>query len=350
MSKRVFILYTGGTIGMGHSDPNDPRSPLVPRSWENLQEFMPAIQEDGFFRKEKGISIDYHSLDEIKDSSQFTTDDWICMAGEIEQRYDDYDGFIIIHGTDTMAYTASGLSFLFENLNKPVVLTGSQLPINDPRTDATNNLSNALHIAAADAFGLPVLNEVVICFNDRVLRGNRATKMSTNDFEGFESPNYNHLGDLEERIKIHTHRMLPNSEGAFKVHKQMNPNVMSIGLFPGLKPKQLRKLVEDEQIDGLVLKAFGNGNAPTNAEFVDLLKEARSSGTHILFITQCFHGGVHLSKYQSGKVFEELGVIEGGDMTDEAALAKMMYVLSKSTDSQEVRSQLLENLRGERNY
>lgn len=350
MSKRIFILYTGGTIGMGHADPFDSSSPLVPRSWENLQEYMPAIQEDGYFCKQKDIVIDYHSIDEIKDSSQFTTDDWVCMAEEIENRYDDYDGFVIIHGTDTMAYSASGLSFLLENLDKPVIFTGSQLPINDPRTDAINNLSNALHLAAADAFGIPVLNEVCICFNDRVLRGNRTTKMSTNDFEGFESPNYNHLGDLEERIKIHTHRMLPPARGSFHVHKDMNSNVMGIGLFPGLKANQLRKLVEDDHINGIVMKAYGNGNAPNTPEFVALLKEARDSGTHILFITQCFHGGVNLSKYQSGKVFEELGVIPGGDMTDEAAISKMMFVLGKTTDSQQVRTLLLQNLRGERNY
>lgn len=350
MSKRIFILYTGGTIGMVNQDPSNPKSPLIPQSWESIQEYMPSIQEDGYFQREKGIQFEYFSFDRISDSSQFSTGDWLRMASEIEKRYEEFDGFIIIHGTDTMAYTASGLSFLFEGLNKPVVVTGSQLPISHSRTDAINNLSSAIHIAAAEEFDLQAVNEVCICFNDRLLRGNRATKMSTNDFEGFESPNYGHLAELEEKIKIHNRRLRLSPQLPFKAYKSLNARVMDIGLFPGLPAYQLEKLIVDDSIDGLIIKTFGSGNAPTNDAFVEVLRQAQLKGTFILFITQCFHGGVQLGKYQASKVFDDIGIISGGDMTNEAALAKMMFVLAQTADSREVKNLLLHDLRGERSY
>jgi L-asparaginase len=167
---------------MGPKELGVENSPLVPQSWEQLQQFMPAIHSDGYFSQIRNIEFEYHSFEELLDSSQFDTSHWVMMAREIEQRYNDFDGFIIIHGTDTMAYTASGLSFIFRNLNKPVVVTGAQLPISHTRSDAITNFSNAIHIAGAKAFDLTPINEVTICFNDRVFRGNRSTKNSTNDF------------------------------------------------------------------------------------------------------------------------------------------------------------------------
>jgi L-asparaginase len=347
---RVFILYTGGTIGMRHSDPEHSSSPLVPRSWQELQDYMPSIQSNGYFTQGKDIDFEYHSFEKVMDSSQFNTQHWVKMADEIEKRYDEFDGFIIIHGTDTMAHTASGLSFIFENLGKPVVLTGSQLPISHSRTDAVINLSNAIHIAAAHVFGLDPVCEVCICFNDKVIRGNRGTKASTNDFDGFVSPNYPALVELEEGIKVKHRYVNPPNNFKFQTHKDLNTNVMEIGLFPGLKASQLEKLVIDEEVEGLIIKTYGAGNAPFSDDFVSVLREARKKGTFIMFITQCQQGGVKIGKYEASSIFKDLGIISGGDMTAEAAHAKMMSVLGMNLGQKETVDLLEKDMRGERSY
>ncbi len=347
MQQRIFILYTGGTIGMAPADLNDPTSPLVPKNWAQLTQFMPSIQEEGYF-SQKGIEFSYESFNPPLDSSQINPNHWLKMAKTIKKNYHDYDGFIIIHGTDTMAYTASILSFLFENLSKPVVLTGSQLPISHPRTDAVNNFSNSIHIAAARAFGLPIIPEVMICFNDRLLRGNRASKSSTNDFEGFESPNCAHLGNLEENISINTALInpIPTNDKTFKLHPYLNARVMDIALFPGLNSDTLKRLLGDDKVDGLILRTYGAGNAPMDSDFLKVLKEATDAGTLILNITQCFHGGINMKKYKAGNKLMQSGVISGSDMTKEAALTKMMWVLA-NVEPLLRQEMLCKNLRGE---
>ncbi|MCB0734550.1 MAG: asparaginase [Bacteroidetes bacterium] len=347
---RVFILYTGGTIGMGHADPEVPNSPLVPKSWEELQYFMPAITPDGYFTQGRHIEFEYHSFEQVMDSSQFSSDHWLMMAAEIEKRYDEFDGFIIIHGTDTMAYTASGLSFILQNLAKPVVLTGSQLPISHSRSDAITNLSNAIHIAAAKAFGLEIIPEVCICFNDRVLRGNRSTKASTNDFEGFVSPNYPALAELEQEINIRKRYVLPMPEKAFSCLRKLNTRVVEIGLFPGLRPEQLARLVLDQEVEGLLLRTYGSGNAPCSPEFIGVLEKARENGTIIVFVTQCQEGGVNIGRYGASSPFATLGVVSGADMTHEAALAKMMAVMGLDLPHDETVRLLETDLFGERSY
>jgi L-asparaginase len=350
MSAKIFILYTGGTIGMAPSNPSDPKSALEPKAWEQLAQYMPSIQSGGYFTK-KGITCSYHSFKTPIDSSQITPEHWIQIAEEIEANYDDFDGFIIIHGTDTMAYTASVLSFIFQNLGKPVVLTGSQLPISHSRTDAINNFSNAIHIAAAGVFGLPVIAEVMICFHDRLLRGNRSSKASTNDFDGFESPNYHPLGRLGEHIYLNQNLIMApaSDQKPFGLTKKLNTNVLDISIFPGLKPCTLRRLLDDKEVEGVILRCFGAGNAPMNKKFLDVLSEASSKGTLILNISQCVKGKVNMHKYKVGKKLLEAGVIGGSDMTKEAALTKMMWVLANVKKAKRVQS-LCTDLRGELSY
>jgi L-asparaginase len=347
---KLLILYTGGTIGMGPMNPENSDSPLIPQRWEQLQKYMHSIHEEGYFSTVRNIDFEYYSFPELLDSSQLDISHWILMAEAIETHYDSYDGFIIIHGTDTMAYTASGLSFMLENLDKPVVITGSQLPISHSRTDAITNFSNAIHIAGAKAFGLPIVKEVTVCFNDRLLRGNRCTKASTNVFEGFVSPDYPPLAELQESIKVKVRNLREDATSPFSVNKKLNPNVIILTLFPGFQVSHLQKLIKDDEIDGLIIKTYGSGNAPCTDAFLNCLKQAKKQGTIILFTTQCLQGGVKLGKYAASDVFLPIGVLSGGDLTNESALAKMMWVLGQELPNSEVERLLQTDLRGEVSY
>jgi L-asparaginase len=325
--SNIFILYTGGTIGMTPSDPTDLNSPLAPANLDDLALYMPAIRPDGFFAS-KSINLTYKSLSPLLDSSEFTPHDWVKMGREISENYSDYDGFVIIHGTDTMAYTASALSFMFSGLQKPVIVTGSQLPISNPRTDAVSNLTNAIYLAAAKSFNLPVINEVCICFNDDLLRGNRATKFSTNDLEGFQSPNYPTLANLEERIHIKTQYLSKHESSNFSLSDKFDNNILVLPLFPGMNADHLKPVVEGQKIKGLVLRSFGAGNAPSDSKLLDILKLAKEKEIVVLNITQCYEGTVSNGKYQAAKGLESCGVVSGADLTPEAAITKLMWCLA----------------------
>ena len=282
------------------------------------------------------------------DSSGVTPAHWLRIALALERHYHDFDGFVVLHGTDTMAYSASALSFLLVNLAKPVVLTGSQLPLFSVRTDAQLNLVNALHIAGWKASGLPLVPEVTVCFGDVLLRGNRTRKTSTSAWQGFTSPNYPRLGSLGETIRIH-HELVkkpPPAETAFYADRRLVDDVLDITLFPGLKASQLAALVERPELRGVVLRAYGSGNAPGDPELLDVIGRSAQAGKTYVVVSQCNEGRVDLSRYAASRALLERGVASGFDMTPEAALTKLMWLLARESPH-DVRAQLHHDQRGE---
>jgi len=351
---RVLLLYTGGTIGMKNADESNPASPLVPiPNGKELIKGIPQLEAI----KMNLIEFDIAKLKDKRgremeplDSSDINADHWAAMARAIADNYDDWDGFVLLHGTDTMAYTASALSFMLMNLAKPVVVTGSQLSLTDIRTDGIQNLVNALYVAGWKATGLPLVPEVTVCFADRLLRGNRVRKLSTSSWQGFGSPNYPPIGEIGEHIRIHPNRIRPpadNERAPFFVRETLSPNVMEFGLFPGLSPSALREVLELEEVQGVVLRTFGAGNAPGDPAFLDVIEDAVGKGKVIVNVTQCPEGQVEAGLYEASSGLLERGVISGLDMTPEAALTKLMSQLEYEVDREAVRLAMQVDLRGE---
>ncbi len=343
MKSKVYILYTGGTFGMKNAGGNG----LQPSTWEEIIDYLPAIKNQTFFHYFSEIQFTFETLEPVIDSSDITPLIWERIAHKVQENYESHDGFIILHGTDTLAYTASALSFVFQNLSKPVVLTGAQLPIFHPRTDGIVNLSNAIYIAGYKSFQLACIPEVCICFNDDVLRGNRSVKTSTNDFEGFSSPNFSNLANLEQQILINEHLLYHSSTtDKFGLKTKFSNNVVSVTVFPGYNPKHLIDLVKSKKIEGIVLKTFGAGNLPTSDIWHELISECESTNTLILATTQCPNGKIELGQYESSKILKNSIVIDGKDITSEAALTKLMWVIG-NFDVAERCAILSRNIRGE---
>lgn len=339
MSQRILIIYTGGTIGM-IEDP-DTRA-LMPFDFTHLMDSVPKIKMLDF-------EIDNIQFQPPIDSSDMSPAHWVVIARNIADNYDKYDGFVVLHGTDTMAYTASALSFMLEGLEKPVIITGSQLPIGEVRTDGEENLITALQIAAAtEADGKPVVREVAILFDDYLWRGNRASKQSADNFNAFQSSNYPPLAKIGLGINFNYDALLrENPNKGFNPHYEMDNSVIIVDLFPGISRETLNYILSAPDIKGVVLRSFGAGNTPTSTWFHDAIKKTVDRGVVVLNITQCNNGSVDPRLYMAGKLLQDTGIVPGHDITSEAAVTKMMFLFGLGLTKEEVVKKLNESLAGE---
>lgn len=337
---RILIIYTGGTIGM-IEDPSTKK--LVPFDFNHLIDNVPKI-------KMLEYQIDHVQFRHPIDSSNMDPSKWGELARMIERAYADYDGFVVLHGTDTMAYTASALSFMLDNLDKPVIITGSQLPIGEVRTDGEENLITALQVAAARRPGQneAMVTEVAILFENYLWRGNRSSKMSADNFNAFRSPNYPRLAHIGLGIDFNRDALWRSpSKRPLNVRTNMDPNVTVINIYPGITAESLRHQLSVPGLKGVVLKTFGAGNAPTGKWFTDTIKDALKRDIVILNVTQCINGGVYEARYDTGAPLWKMGVIPGHDITTEAALTKLMFLFGLGISTKEVRYYLSQALCGE---
>lgn len=320
-------------------DPNT--GSLVPIDFRHISDHVPELRKFGY---------DLHSIsfDPVKDSSNIDPGVWIKIAEIIEESYDDFDGFVILHGTDTMAYTASALSFMLENLAKPVILTGSQLPIGLLRTDGRENLITAIEIAAAMENGLPAVPEVCIFFDNKLTRGNRTTKMSAEHFDAFYSPNYHPLAEVGLHLKYYNNLIsYPDKDQKLIVHKEFDTNVAILKLFPGLNRKLVDAITKTEGLRGLIIETYGSGNAPTYQWFLEDLKQYIDKGGIIFNVTQCHGGSVEMGLYETSRQMLAAGVVSGRDITSEASVTKLMHLLGRYSSKEKVVQSLNMSLAGE---
>jgi L-asparaginase len=345
----VLIIYTGGTLGSLPEDPNDPLSPLVPAPLEEVMALVPRY--DAVDKKlslgETTVRLGTHSWETPLDSSNITPRDWEDMAGVIRRNYKDYEGFVVLHGTDTLAYTASALSFIIENVDRPVVITGSQRPIGETRSDAVQNLVTSIEIAAAASLGRKVIPEVCVFFRDTLFRGCRTTKYSASSYNAFGSPNFPELATAGEHIVTNEQVIDEPTQYAMHVLENLEDKIACMTIFPGMSPDLLRSMLSAEGLRGIVLQTFGTGNAPSTPEFLDVIQEAVEADRIIVDITQCRAGEVELGLYEVSAGLLARGVISGMDMTPEAALTKLAVVLGSETDLAVAADRMQLNLRGE---
>ena len=338
-TNRVLLIYTGGTIGMGRNPKTDALEPLdFNHLIENLPEFKSITTQ-----------IDVYQFTPAIDSSDMNPRLWAQIVRIIADQYEQYDGFVVLHGTDTMAFTASALSYMLENLTKPVILTGSQLPISQLRTDGKENLVTSIEIASAyHKDGTPIVPEVCIYFSGKLLRGNRSTKINADGFNAFDSFNYPHLADAGVNIIYHEEYILkPDYTKPMKPHFVMDPNVVVFTLFPGIQENIVRHILDAPELRSIVMRTYGSGNAPQKPWLMHLLKQATEHGINIVNISQCAAGTVEMARYDNGYQLKNAGVISGYDATVESTVTKLMHLQGHYTDWRIIRNLMNHPMRGE---
>lgn len=337
--NKVLLIYTGGTIGMGHNPDTGALEPL------NFDHLLSNFPEFALLPTE----VDTYQFTPPIDSSDMSLRRWAQLVRIIADNYEAYDGFVVLHGTDTMAYTASALSFMLENLTKPVILTGSQLPIGQLRTDGKENLLTSIELAAAfGEDGRPMVPEVCIYFSGRLLRGNRSTKESADGFNAFNSFNYPHLCEAGVEFQFNPHYILkPDYSKPMIPHMSMDPNVVVFSLFPGIQENVVRHMLDAPELRGIVMRSFGSGNAPQKPWLMRLLKDATQRGVTVVNISQCVAGFVKMGRYDTGFQLQDAGVVSGGDSTVESAITKLMFLQAHYKDVRAIRSLMERSICGE---
>ncbi len=333
----ILLIYTGGTIGM---EEDVQSKSLRPVDFNHLTDRIPEL-------KTFNLNLSVIAFDKPMDSSNMNPDVWVKLARLIERNYSKQDGFVILHGSDTMAFTASALSFMLENLDKPVILTGSQLPMGIIRTDGKENLITAIEIASRQEKGRAVIPEVCIYFEYQLYRGNRTHKFNSEHFQAFQSANYPVLAEAGVHIKFNTDAIQAGKPKKLKVHTRLDPNIAVLKIFPGIQKNAVAAILNTKGLKAIILETFGSGNAPTEKGFIDLLTKAIDNGLIIYNVTQCNAGSVDQGKYETSSQLKKIGVVGGADITYEAAIAKLMFVLGQKLKKKEIRKALSNSLRGE---
>ena len=341
VNAHLLLIYTGGTIGMIE---NLETGALEPFNFSHLRSNVPEMKRFNFH-------VDTFIFDPLIDSSVISPDKWREIVQVVKAHYDDYDGFVLLHGTDTMSYTASALSFMFENLTKPIIFTGSQLPIGKLRTDGKENLITALEIAAdKDMDGHPIVPEVCIYFQNSLFRANRTTKINAENFNAFASANSACLAEAGVNIRYNTTDILkPDYNKEVIFYESLDDSIAVLKIFPGISNEVVSAILNIDNIKGVVIETYGSGNALSDDWFIDALKNAVDRNVVVVNVTQCLYGEVAMQRYETGQLLLKAGVISGHDMTTEAAITKLMYLFGLGLSHKQVRELMQAPLRGEMN-